>query len=60
LIVSISTLEHVGWDEEDKNPVKVLQAIEILKSLLAPLGKIVVTLPLGYNPIIDDYLKKVR
>lgn len=58
LIISISTLEHVGWDMGDspRNPMKILQAIENLKSCLAPSGKMVVTLPLGYNRIIDKLL----
>ena len=53
LILSISTLEHVGWDEEPKDEMKVLKAFENLQSLLAPEGKLVVTIPLGYNPSLD-------
>jgi hypothetical protein len=58
LIVSISTLEHVGWDENPREPVKILRAIENLKNLLAPGGKIIVTLPLGYNSEMDRLLKE--
>lgn len=58
LIVSISTLEHVGWDEELREPEKVLKAIERLKDLLAPDGKMIVTIPLGYNPEMDKYLRE--
>jgi hypothetical protein len=57
LIVSISTLEHVGWDESPKEPIKILQAFENLKSLLAPGGQLFVTLPLGYNHQLDEFLK---
>ena len=60
LIVSISTLEHVGWDEEPKEPEKVLKAFENLKQCLNPGGKIIVTLPLGYNPELDELLKERR
>lgn len=52
VIVSISTLEHVGWDvayNETRDPRKIYLAIEKLKSLLAPGGKLVVTLPIDYN-----------
>jgi cyclopropane fatty-acyl-phospholipid synthase-like methyltransferase len=35
LIVSISTLEHVGWDEK---PMKIPRAIENLKTLITPQG----------------------
>ncbi len=58
LIVTISTLEHVGWDENPRKPMKVLQAIENLKSLLAPKGKIIVTLPLGHNHVLDSLLNE--
>lgn len=53
LIVSISTLEHVGWDKESVN---ILAAVENLIRCLAPRGKIVATLPLGYNPGLDRLL----
>ncbi len=58
LIVSISTLEHVGWDEEPKDPGKILRAVANLASLLAPGGRMVVTLPLGYNPEMDALLAR--
>ncbi len=58
LIVSISTLEHVGWDEEPREPRKILRAIENLKTrCLTHGGKIVASLPLGYNPYLDQLLK---
>jgi len=57
LIVSISTLEHVGWDEAPRHPTKIIDAIENLKNCLAPGGKLVVTLPLGYNSAMDSLLK---
>lgn len=56
LIVSISTLEHVGWDEIPKEPRKILLALENLKKILAPGGQLIVTLPLGYNPDMDKLL----
>lgn len=58
LIVSVSTLEHVGWDEHPRQPEKVLTAFENLRSLLAPGGRIFVTLPLGYNPPLDEWIRK--
>ena len=51
-IVSISTLEHVGWDENTKDPDKIFQAIKNLKSYLVPRGKLIVTMPIGYNPCL--------
>lgn len=68
LIISISTLEHVGWNENPNDheilhqPNKVLHTIENLRALLAANGRIVVTLPLGYNPHLDSLLRngKIR
>jgi len=58
LIVSISTLEHIGFNEKPKEPKKILQAIKNLKSLLSKKGKIAVTLPLGFNPEMDKFLRE--
>lgn len=56
-ILTISTLEHVGWDE-DRNPAKIHTAIDVLKSHLKPGGKLVATLPSGYNQNLDADLAK--
>jgi SAM-dependent methyltransferase len=56
LIVSISTLEHVGFDEEPREPDKPLRAVANLRRLLAPGGTLCATLPLGYNPHVDALL----
>jgi hypothetical protein len=60
LIVSISTIEHVGWDEEPREPEKLLRAVEHLRTLVAPGGLIVLTLPLAYNPAMDAMLRDGR
>lgn len=60
LIVSISTLEHVGWDEEPREPGKILRALESMRRLADPRGRIVVTLPLAYNPHADALLREGR
>jgi hypothetical protein len=57
LIVSISTLEHVGWDEQPQDPPKLLRAIDHLRSAcLAPGGSLVASLPVGYNRYFDGLL----
>jgi len=58
LIVSISTLEHVGYDEEYKDPMKIVRSLQNLKRLLNCGAKLVVTLPLGYNKEMDSNLNK--
>jgi cyclopropane fatty-acyl-phospholipid synthase-like methyltransferase len=59
IIVSISTLEHVGWDENPKDPKKVLRAIENLtKNCLTQGGIMITTVPLGHNPELDNKIKQ--
>lgn len=57
LIVSISTLEHVGWDEEIREPLKILRSLENLRSQLGKSGELIVTLPLGQNTHMDKMIK---
>ena len=60
LIVSVSTLEHVGWDESPRDPGKHRRAIASLRALLANDGICLATLPLGYNPEVDADLENRR
>lgn len=60
MIISISTIEHVGWDETPKDPDKTIRAVKHLRSLLAPGGRLVCTMPLGYNPHLDAHLAAGR
>ena len=64
LIVSISTFEHFGFDDDmdGDSGVKILNAIDASLKLLALNGRLVLTVPLGYNPslaqlITDNKLK---
>ncbi len=59
-IVSISTLEHVGWDEHPRDPDKVGETVEHLHSLLAPGGAMLITAPLGHNPHLDEAILRGR
>ncbi len=58
-IVSISTLEHVGWDDwpRDKTGASTRKALAKVRLLLADKGAGLVTLPLGYNPFVDAALR---
>jgi SAM-dependent methyltransferase len=61
LVISISTVEHIGWDEDCENRLpealrdtgKSLRAIEHMKSLRKPGGSLVVTWPFGFHPTLD-------
>lgn len=57
LIVSISTLEHVGFDELDKDPKKPAKALEKMYDLLSYGGKILISVPVNYNGAVDNILK---
>jgi SAM-dependent methyltransferase len=56
VIVSISTLEHVGWDEDPQDSSKAIRAIERMHDWLAPGGELLVTVPLGHHPELDRRL----
>jgi len=57
MIVSISTLEHVGWDEQPRDPQKVRAAVAALNRMLVPGGTAVITVPLGYHPHLNEMLR---
>jgi hypothetical protein len=58
LIVAISTLEHVGWDEKPKEPEKVLYCIDHLKEFLSVGGLLVFSIPSGYNAYLDELIRR--
>lgn len=54
LVISVSTMEHVGFDEEDIDSSKIDQAIEhVWKNLLKKDGQFIFSFPLGYNINLD-------
>lgn len=56
LILSISTLEHVGMDDGSKDESRVADAHARIRALLKPGGKAVVTYANGYNKYLDQLL----
>lgn len=63
LIISISTLEHIGCDEEPRQPGKVIAAFNNLKNNCLKKGDImVITMPWGYNQYLDQLIihKKIK
>lgn len=62
-IVSISTLEHVRWDECPvgiRHPDGSAAALDHLLSLLAPGGSLLVTVPFGWQPFFDTQILSGR
>lgn len=59
LVVSISTLEHVGhdgkpWYGEPVDPTRHRRALEVLAQAVAPGGLMALTWPVGYNRRLDQ------
>jgi len=57
IIISISTVEHIGYDEPIKENGKSKKAIQKIIDLLDNNGIALITVPLGYNPEIDSIIK---
>lgn len=55
-IVVISTLEHVRWDEPDRDTHGAIRALNHLRSLLNCDGHLFVTVPAGHHPTLDEHL----
>lgn len=55
LILSISTFEHIGFDDDaaSTSGEKISAAVMHCRNLLTPDGVLVLTVPLGYNPDLD-------
>lgn len=58
-IVAVSTLEHVGFDMDPAGPTDpdaAPAAIAYLRTLLAPEGRMLVTVPCGFHPVLDQLI----
>lgn len=59
VVLSCSTLEHVCFDEEDKDSDGFIKAINNIKNnILRPGGVLVFSVPIGYNPGVDKALNE--
>lgn len=64
IIISVSTFEHVGWDENEyggkssNGQGKLLLGIDnLIKNCLVDRGEIFFTVPIGYNPQLNLYIE---
>ena len=55
-VFAISTIEHVGWDRDQREPGKIPRALSNMVNLLRPGGTLLVTVPIGFNPYLDKML----
>jgi len=58
LILSISTIEHIGWSYKKRDENKILRVIKKLKDLLSTNGKIIISFPVGWNQYLDNLIKE--
>ena len=57
LILSISTFEHIGYEDDgEPDAEKIRNAIAACQRLLSPKGRLIITVPFGYNPYMDRYI----
>jgi hypothetical protein len=59
LIISISTMEHIGFEENytnDINESKIINSFKNLKSLIKDNGTCIITIPINQNPILDKLI----
>jgi hypothetical protein len=58
LVISISTFEHIGYDDSigQGSGDRILKALATCVALLAPAGKLVLTVPIGYNRELDEMI----
>lgn len=53
LIISVSTLEHVGVDDTPKDTTRAIAALRLLADRVRDGGRLLATVPVGYNPTLD-------
>jgi len=55
--ISVSTLEHIGWDEEPREIDKVKYCIEKIRECVTSTRRVFVSFPLGYNDYLDGLVR---
>lgn len=56
VVIAISTVEHVGVDDVPRDATRGLAALRLLVAAVRPGGRLLVTVPVGYNPVLDAAL----
>lgn len=61
LILSISTIEHIGLEDGSSKKNKVIKAINhLITNCLSKKGKIIFSIPIGYNKYLDNQIFSKR
>lgn len=59
-LLSISTLEHVGWDDKPRDEGKIERVLGRLHELVRDPDAVLVTMPTGYNEALDEMVCEGR
>lgn len=59
-ILSISTFEHIGRDEEIQKPELAIEAIHHVPDLLEEKGRALITFAAGYNRELDEFVRALH
>lgn len=54
-IVTISTIEHIGWDDTPRDELRALDVIPHLRRMLNDRGRLLVSFPIGHHPHLDTF-----
>jgi hypothetical protein len=62
LILWISTFEHIGFDDEaeGRSSDKIHDAIKVCRQMLTPNGILLITVPISYNPELNELIQSGR
>lgn len=52
-IVTISTIEHIGWDDDPRDAERAIWVIPHLRRMLNDQGRLLVSFPIGHHPELD-------
>ncbi len=55
-IIGISTFEHIGQDEKPHDPKKAVRAVNHIRGLLTKQGKCIISIPVGHNQALDQFV----
>lgn len=58
LIISVSTMEHVGYDEEPREKGKAMRGILNLLTMIKKGGELIFTIPIGHNKAFEKQLSE--
>jgi hypothetical protein len=59
-LLSISTLEHVGWDETPRDREKTVVAYQAMRKAVKNGGPMLLTCPVGQNDYLDEHIAQGR